>query len=390
MIHPIVRIVIGAFLLGCFNLPAFEKQNLTIRGSFHNSRLAFETKKKGTVAFMGGSITEMNGYRPMLMDFFEKRFPETEFSFVNAGISSTCSTTGAFRLQRDVLSHAPFDLFFLEFAVNDDQDAAHSYEACIRGMEGIIRQMRKENPRTDIVVTYFVNPGMLAELKEGKNPLPMAAHEEVLEKYQISRVHLARELAHQIDHEKFTWEKFGGTHPKNSGNRLCADMHQKLLSMAWSGPLPESPKPHQLPKDLIDPCSFIEGRFLSPSRINLTNGWKFSEPSWEVLKGVKRKRYLGAPLLHCKNNTKPLRFEFEGRAIGAFILAGPDAAKIRFSIDDQAKQEIDLYHHYSKSLHYPRSVIFAHNLKPGKHSIALEPVISRDRNAVRIMEFCIQ
>ena len=54
MIHPIVRIVIGAFLLGCFNLPAFEKQNLTIRGSFDNSRLAFETKKKGTVAFMGG------------------------------------------------------------------------------------------------------------------------------------------------------------------------------------------------------------------------------------------------------------------------------------------------------------------------------------------------
>ena len=104
---------------------------------------------------------------------------------------------------------------------------------------------------------------------------------------------------------------------------------------------------------------------------------------------LKGKRYLGAPLLHCKNNTKPLRFEFEGRAIGAFILAGPDAAKIRFSIDDQAKQEIDLYHHYSKSLHYPRSVIFAHNLKPGKHSIALEPVISRDRNAVRIMEFCI-
>ena len=265
MTHPIVRFVIGAFVLGCLNLPAFEKQNLTIRGSFENSRIAFETKKKGTVAFMGGSITEMNGYRPMLMDFLEKRFPQTEFSFINAGISSTCSTTGAFRLQRDVLSHGPVDLFFLEFAVNDDQDAAHSYDACIRGMEGIIRQMRKVNPRADIVVTYFVNPGMLAELKEGKTPLPMAAHEEVLEKYQISRVHLARELAHQINHGKFTWEKFGGTHPKNSGNRLCADMHQKLLSLVWSGPLPESAKPHHLPTDLIDPYSFIEGRFLSPS-----------------------------------------------------------------------------------------------------------------------------
>ena len=181
---------------------------------------------------MGGSITEMNGYRPMLMEFLKNRFPETEFSFINAGISSTCSTTGAFRLQRDVLSKGPIDLFFLEFAVNDDQDARHSYDECIRGMEGIIRQVRNTNPSTDIVVTYFVNPKMLKQIQEGKNPLPMAAHEEVLEKYQISRVHLARELAQQINKGEFSWEKFGGTHPKIPGNRLCADMHQRLLDLA--------------------------------------------------------------------------------------------------------------------------------------------------------------
>ena len=201
-------------MLGCLNLFAFEKENVTIRSSFDNSRFAFENTKKGTVAFMGGSITEMNGYRPMLMRFLENRYPETEFTFINAGISSTCSTTGAFRLQRDVLAKGPIDLFFLEFAVNDDQDAGHSYEECIRGMEGIIRQVRNTNPSTDIVVTYFVNPKMLKQIQEGKNPLPMAAHEEVLEKYQISRVHLARELANQINNRKFSWEKFGGTHPK--------------------------------------------------------------------------------------------------------------------------------------------------------------------------------
>ena len=31
------------------------------------------------------------------------------------------STTGAFRLERDVLSAGPLDLLFVEFAVNDDQ-----------------------------------------------------------------------------------------------------------------------------------------------------------------------------------------------------------------------------------------------------------------------------
>ena len=111
---------------------------------------------------------------------------QNRFSFINAGISSTCSTTGAFRLHRDVLSHGPIDLFFIEFAVNDDQDANHTYDECILGMEGIIRQIRTLYPRVDIVVTYFVNPKMLAQLQEGKKPTAMAAHEEVLERYQVS------------------------------------------------------------------------------------------------------------------------------------------------------------------------------------------------------------
>lgn len=390
MISPNMKALISIFVLGSLNLFSFEKQNITIRGSFENSRFAFETKKKGTVAFMGGSITEMNGYRPMLMDFLKAQYPETEFSFVNAGISSTCSTTGAFRLQRDVLSNGPVDLFFLEFAVNDDQDAGHSHEACILGMEGIIRHVLTINPMTDIVVTYFVNPAMLAQLEEGKIPLPMAAHEEVLEKYQISRIHLARELAHQIKLGRLSWEKFGGTHPKPPGNRLCSDMHEKLLHLAWSGASPQRANPHHLPRYLINNNSFINGRFLSPSKIKLSKGWVFSEPDWTSIKGGKRKRFLGTPLLHCQNNTTPLKFQFEGSAIGAFILAGPDAAKLRFKIDGKKTQEINLFHHFSKNLHYPRTIIFSHNLKPETHSIEIEPVIYGNRNAVRILEFCIQ
>jgi len=57
---------------------------------------------------------------------------------------------------------------------------------------------------------------------------------------------------------------------------------------------------------------------------------------------------------------------------------------------EKEKQEFELYHHYSRNLHYPRSVIFAKNLKFGKHNIELEPLISGNRNAIRIMEFCIQ
>ncbi|MDA1162827.1 MAG: SGNH/GDSL hydrolase family protein, partial [Planctomycetota bacterium] len=103
-----------------------SSRNIIRRGSYKNSQIRFEREKQGHVAFIGGSITEMNGYRPMVCDFLQKRHPETEFTFTDAGISSTCSTTGAFRLHRDVLAKGPVDLFFIEFAVNDDQDAGHA------------------------------------------------------------------------------------------------------------------------------------------------------------------------------------------------------------------------------------------------------------------------
>ncbi|MBT3636116.1 MAG: SGNH/GDSL hydrolase family protein [Opitutae bacterium] len=379
---------LAASTLLAHGLLGVETENLTPRGSFSNARLAFEKKKAGRVAFMGGSITEMNGYRPMLAKWLEERFPKTKFEFINAGISSTCSTTGAFRLHRDVLDHGPIDLFFIEFAVNDDQDAGHSKEACIRGMEGIIRQMRMKSPKTDLAVTYFVNPGMLKQLQEGKAPLPMAAHERVLEKYGVSRVHLARELAHQIKKGSFSWQKFGGTHPKEPGNRLCADMHIEMLEKAWTGKNNADLKKKKFPAKPIDGNSYFNGRFLSPAKATLADGWKFSEPDWKSLPGGKRKRYLDRPLLHSESPGKPIRIKFEGKAIGAFVSAGPDAGILEFVIDGKQKGSVDLYHHYSRGLHYPRSVMFAHDLEPGAHEIELS-IKAGKRSAVRILEFCI-
>ena len=90
-------------------------KNINLRGNFDNSYDQFMVKKTGTVAFMGGSITQMDGYRPMVSKFLDRKFPRTKFKFINAGISSTCSTTGAFRLTDQVLGKGVIDLFFIEF-----------------------------------------------------------------------------------------------------------------------------------------------------------------------------------------------------------------------------------------------------------------------------------
>ena len=367
------------------------RPNVRLRGSLNNSRIRFQNQKQGHVAFIGGSITEMNGYRPMVCEGLKRHFPETEFTFTNAGISSTCSTTGAFRLAEDVLSRGPVDLFFIEFAVNDDQDAGHTREACVRGMEGILRQARRHNPNMDIVITHFVNPGMLAQLQAGKTPLSMRAHSDVAQHYQISTIHLAKEIAEQITDGKNTWQQFGGTHPKPYGNRICAGMIDQLLDRAWSEPLPDDAKlaNHPAPDHPLDSLNYGDGRFVDLKQATVTSGWEIKTPDWKTLPGSKRSRFTSIPMLCTNQSGAELTLKFKGTAVGAYVVAGPDAGTLEACVDDGEFQTVNLYHRFSKGLHYPRTVMLATDLLAGEHTLTLR--VANDTksagHAARIIRF---
>ena len=373
--------------------PTVGDSNIHLRGGFDNSRIQFTRGKTGHVAFIGGSITQMNGYRPMVCSLLTKRFGETKFTFTDAGISSTCSTTGAGRLASHVLSKGPVDLFFIEFAVNDDQDAGHKLRECIRGMEGIIRHGRTYNPNMDIVITYFVNPGMVKTINAGKNPIPMTAHKKVAEHYSISTIDLAREVAGQIKGGTFTWKQFGGTHPSKTGNAMCTTMIEKLLNKAWAKPLVGDAKKtaHKMPAKPIDDHSYFDGRFINPAKAKVKSGWKLGVPDWKSLKGGKRKQFLDLDFLSADDAGAELTLEFTGKAIGTYVLAGPDAGVLEATIDGGEPVKIDLYHRYSRGLNYPRTVMFNADLKPGKHTLKLKTTAIEGRKhggkAARILQF---
>jgi lysophospholipase L1-like esterase len=378
-----------------FSQAAEPNRNIIRRGSYTNSQIKFEREQNGHVAFIGGSITEMNGYRPMVCEDLQKRYPDTKFTFTAAGISSTCSTTGAFRLNRDVLSKGPIDLFFIEFAVNDDQDARHARRECIRGMEGIIRQCRKHNPNMDIVVTFFVNLDMLEMLQKNKPPVSMASHTEVLEHYNVSTIHLAREAADRITAGSLTWKEYGGTHPKPPGNRIGADMIVRLLDDAWAKPLDQSAKltAHTVPDNQLDKGSYSNGNFQSLESASTDHGWKIHQPDWMNIPGGKRERFTNIPLLCATEPGAETTVNFNGQAIGAFVVAGPDAGVVEASIDGGAFKSVDLFHRFSKGLHYPRTVMFAADLSEGDHVLKLRISDAANKDskgrAARIIQFAV-
>ena len=397
MFHKPVFVFLFAacFSVACF-LPADGSAEMSFgdkvcqRGTFDHARLTFERTGKGTVAFLGGSITEMNGYRPMVCESLQKRFPKTVFSFINAGISSTCSPTGAFRLGTDVLDKGPVDLLFVEFAVNDDQDGHHTRSECIRGMEGIVRHIRQVRPETDIVMTFFVNEGILKTFQEGKVPLTVEAHTAVAERYGVPTINLAKEVAEEITAGKLTWAQYGGVHPAPFGNAICARMIDELFARAWAAPLAKevSVPPHVLPPPL-DPLSYGAGRFINPAAATLKQGWTLGVPDWKNLPGGKRERFTSVPVLSATEAGAELSLAFEGTAVGAYVLAGPDAGIAEVGVDGGPVAQVDLYHAYSKGLHYPRTVMLGTDLPPGPHVLTLRMAAATRSagHAMRIMRF---
>lgn len=369
-----------------------ESRNVHLRSHLDHSYHAIVADKQATVAFIGGSITEMNGYRVMVCDRLQERFPETQFEFINAGISSTCSTTGAFRLDRDVLAHEP-DLLFVEFAVNDDQDAAHPARECLRGMEGILRHARTKHPDLDIVVTHFVNPPMLEKLTRDETPISSGTHEQVARHYGVATVDLARELSQRIAAGSFSWKEYGGTHPAKPGNRLAADLIEQLLTAAWKLADPEAPQPNQRLPKALDANSYAKAELVDVHKATIDAGWKIETPDWSNLAGATRERFRQQRLLVSQDIGAQCQLRFNGRGVGLFVLAGPDAGTVSYSIDGNEFRSLDLYHRFSKGLHYPRSVMLDADLEVGPHELVIrvgDPAQQHsERTAIRILHFLV-
>ncbi|MDP4292258.1 MAG: SGNH/GDSL hydrolase family protein, partial [Bacteroidota bacterium] len=149
-----------------------------------------KAKQPVTIVYFGGSITNHPGYRVFSEEWFKKQYPESKFTTVNAGIGGTGSDLGVFRMDQDVLDHNP-DLVFVEFAVNDaGTDSLMIYHS----MEGIVRKIKKHNPKTDICFLYTLNVGMLNDLTQGRLYKSMRYMENIAKYYNIPSVNFAMDV----------------------------------------------------------------------------------------------------------------------------------------------------------------------------------------------------
>lgn len=377
-----------------------EKQPLspssfhTLRMGLQNSFLKFSRDKKGRVAFMGGSITEASGgWRDKVCQYLKERFPETQFEFINAGIASTGSTPGAFRLEEEVLSKGTIDLLFEEAAVNDRTNN-FSGTAQIRGMEGIIRHALTTNPFMDIVMMHFVDPDKMADYRNNKEPDEIVMHNKVALQYNVNTIELAKEVTQRIDAGEFTWkEDFKDLHPSPFGQELYFQSIKSLLMEGYGKTSSTSTMmAHSIPASL-DKFSYANASYWAVDKAVITKGWTLDK-QWNPNDGLEtRKQFVNRPALIAVTPGSEIKLDFKGTAVGICIASGPDAGIIEYSIDGKPFQKADLYTQWSSFLHLPWYLVLNDELANKKHKLVIR--ISADKNekskghACRILHFLI-
>jgi len=388
------NIVILSSILFGIAASGTEKDYFELRGGLENSRHIFEQEKQGRVVFLGGSITDMKGWKELISSDLQRRFPNTVFDFINAGIPSTGSTPAAFRLVRDVFKNGPVDLLFEEAAVNDSTNGRSDLEQ-IRGMEGIVRQARTLNPNIDIVLMHFVDPSKIADYRRGVTPKVIRNHERVAAHYGLPSINLALEVTDRIQRGEFTWENdFKDIHPSPFGHALYANTISRLFDAAWFNERVSAGHTSYKQPAKLDPFSYDAGKLLPPDAVETHVGF-IVDPAWKnTVGGGTRKGFVDVPMLVGMNPGDSFRLSFQGSAIGVFVAAGPDAGMIEYRIDTGEWKTQDLFTRWSGSLHVPWLYMLSAELDP-KISHSLEVKIASKKNAkskghaCRIVNFAV-
>ncbi len=285
---------------------------------------------KLTIGFLGGSITKAEDqYRNQTLAFIQTLNPNAKITGVNAGVSGTGTELGACRVASQILQYNP-DLVFVEFAVNGGSNQA---------MEGIVRQILKHNPQTDICFIYTIAGEQYKQYSSQEIPSKIQGFEKVATHYQIPSIHMGLYPSILESQEKLIWKSTvdiankiifskDGTHPTRQGGNLYAQAIVRAFNAfkkdAYATPI-------TLPNPLYDE-SWEDATMYSPSAIA-----SFSA-NWETIKPIEQPNLINyAPWFETVLKTATpdayLTFKFTGNAFGFFDIGGPESGQILIEVD---------------------------------------------------------
>ncbi len=232
------------------------------------------------VVFFGASLTwganasdpQQTSYRADVARRFEAKYPRAHFKFWDAAIGGTGSQLGAFRLQRDVLSHHP-DLVFLDFSANDDISSADT--ETLSSYESLVRRIISEGkcPLVQVIFPFRWNikAGEMAKMKRRDAHLAISRAYNTAVGDAIALITARVEGGADIES---LWP-IDGIHPGDQGYEAFADA-------AWQGfqnGVAQNLVPQASGQMLFAPTYMTWNRVRLSSLRTLPQGWKIAIPN---------------------------------------------------------------------------------------------------------------
>lgn len=306
------------------------------------------------IAYIGGSVTQMPGYRDNVTAWFNSKYPGRIIE-VNAGWSGTGSLIGAMRYARDVLAQNP-DLVFIEFAVNDlPEDPLLFVE---RNTEGMVRQSWTHNAMADLcfieTIAWYSEGPYLA----GHYPTPVQAHYNVCDHYGISSINVGWALYEHVL-AGTPWESLtldgDRVHPNAAGSQIYSDAIVAYLeSERTRGGTPAA---HDLPAPRTD-YPVTAGSITDWTAVNpLPSGWTAHYNEFGV-----------ASFIQSSTTGSQVSVGFTGPSAAVKVVISGDSGDVSYSVDGGAFAPANCpYNGYTFLWAFP----VAKNLSTGSHTLTI-------------------
>ena len=321
------------------------------------------------VAYLGGSITAAKGWRPKTFAWFQAQYPQAQLMEINAAISGTGSDYGACRVQGDVLVKKP-DLVFLECRVN----GGGGYEK--KSVEGIVRQIWKHNPRTDICFVYTISQGMLKDLQAGRNTGFGQIMETVANAYGIPTIDLGVEVARREKEATLLFRgeapvegkllfSGDGVHPGDAGHELYRDIIVRAMLQMKDKAME---LPHALPAPL-EINNWETAALLPIGQATLSQGWKTVNEETDAVytedKGRTHAMLRGA--VKCDMVGETITVKWNGTTVGISDIPYGDGYTIEAVVDGGApitvkRMQTEKIRKYARFWYLPEQT-------PGAHTV---------------------
>ena len=343
-------------------------EELRVRDGLPNFFAKLEAGGSVRLAYLGGSITAANGWRPKTLAWFKSQCPKAEVIEINAAISGTGSDYGACRIATDVLTQHP-DLVFMEHRVN----GGGGFEA--KSVEGIVRQVWQRDPHIDLCLVYTIGPWMLKDLQAGKTPGFGAIMEGVANAYGIPSIDLGIEIAKREKAGSLIFQtnapvagklvfSSDGVHPGDAGHNVYCDViARSMLVMAPK----RTPQTHALPVPL-EPRCWETASLLPITNTVLSAGWTAvdaaKDPVYRNDFGRTDGMLRGA--VKCDRAGETITVKWQGTTLGFSDLPQGSGMEVEVSIDRAPPMTVkrlqtEKIHTYARFFYLPEQA-------PGEHT----------------------